>query len=61
MASDAQAKELHAKIGQRTVEKDYLERAFAKRWAWRTSWETKPGPDDGASSGPVFSTNLRQG
>ena len=27
----AQIKELHAKIGQLTVEKDFLERAFAKR------------------------------
>jgi transposase len=27
----AEIKELHAKIGQLTVEKDFLERAFAKR------------------------------
>ncbi|KHK00080.1 Mobile element protein [Desulfovibrio sp. TomC] len=27
----AEIRELHAKIGQLTVEKDFLERAFAKR------------------------------
>lgn len=30
-SSEAQIKDLHAKIGQLTVEKDFLERAFAKR------------------------------
>ena len=29
--SEAEIRELHAKIGQLTVEKDFLERAFAKR------------------------------
>jgi len=29
-ANEAQIKELHAKIGQLTVEKDFLQRAFAK-------------------------------
>ena len=27
-----ETRELHAKIGQLTVEKDFLERVFAKRW-----------------------------
>jgi transposase len=29
--SEAEIRDLHAKIGQLTVEKDFLERAFAKR------------------------------